>query len=132
MSRAYSISVRRPFGMARVCRVWGVPRSTVYRHRTPVDDFDAANTQRPPKRRGPQGACSDAELLLLIRAVIDASPFSGEGYRKVWARLRHNGVRTAARRVRRVMKANGLLAPHRPIQRAAHQHDGKIVTDRGR
>jgi transposase InsO family protein len=62
--------------------------------------------------------------------VIDASPFSGEGYRKIWARLRNNGVRTAARRVRRVMKANDLLAPHRPVQRDAHPHDGTIVTDR--
>ena len=50
--------------------------------------------------------------------------------RKVWARLRAKGVRTAARRVRRVMNENNLLAPQRPVQRDAHPHDGTIVTDR--
>jgi putative transposase len=130
MSRAHSISAHRPFGMARVCQIWGVPRATVYRHRGPADGAGAANAVRPPRRRGPRGACSDAELLTHIQAVIDASPFSGEGYRKVWARLRTQGVRTAARRVRRVMKANDLLAPQRPVQQNAHPHDGTIVTDR--
>ena len=72
MSRAYSISMRRPFGMARVCRVWSVPRATVYRHRIPVDGFTAANAQRPPQpmrnahrsgedQRGPAVACLTSE-----------------------------------------------------------------------
>lgn len=130
MSRAHSISTRRAFGMARVCQVWDVPRATVYRHRGPASGARAANSLRPPRRRGPRGACSDAELLTHIQAVIDASPFSGEGYRKVWARLRAQGVRTAARRVRRIMKANDLLAPQRPVPREAHPHDGTIVTER--
>lgn len=130
MSQTHSISTHRPFGMSRICRIWGVPRATVYRHRFATDVAEAANAGRPPKRRGPQGACSDAELLLHIQAVIAASPFSGEGYRKVWARLRAQGVRTAARRVRRVMNENNLLAPQRPLQRDAHPHDGTIVTDR--
>jgi transposase InsO family protein len=130
MSRTHSISTRRPFGMSRVCRIWGVPRATVCRHRGPVGDTEAANAGRPPKRRGPRGACSDAELLTHIQAVIAASPFSGEGYRKVWARLRAQGVRTAPRRVRRVMKENNLLAPQRPVRHDAHPHDGTIVTDR--
>lgn len=130
MSQAYSISTRRRFGLSRVCGVWGIPRATVYRHRAAASGEEAANAVWPPKRRGPQGACSDAELLSHIEAVIAASPFSGEGYRKVWARLRDRNVRTAARRVRRVMKENDLLAPQRPIQRDAHPHDGTIVTER--
>ena len=79
MSQAHSISTRRRFGMSRVCRIWGAPRATVYRHRGPAAGAGAANAPRPPRRRGPQGACSDAELLLHIQAVIAASPFSGEG-----------------------------------------------------
>ena len=130
MSQAYSISTRRRFGLSRVCGVWGIPRATVYRHRAMANGEESANTGRPPKRRGPQAACSDAELLSHIEAVISASPFSGEGYRKVWARLRNMGVRTAARRVRRVMKQNDILAPQRPVQRDAHPHDGTIVTER--
>lgn len=62
--------------------------------------------------------------------MIEASPFQGEGYRKIWARLRFRQIRTAARRVRRIMKEHGLLAPHRAPSRSGHPHDGTIVTDR--
>jgi transposase InsO family protein len=127
MSQVYSISAHRRYGTALVCRIWGVSRATLYRHR---GSDVATNEARPPRRRGPEGACSDTDLLGHIRAIIEASPFTGEGYRKVWARLRYRGVRTAARRVRRIMKANGLLAPQRPVQRDAHPHDGTIVTDK--
>jgi hypothetical protein len=37
---------------------------------------------------------ADADLVEVIRRVLLASPFHGEGYRKVWARLRHQGLRT--------------------------------------
>ena len=127
MSQAHSISTRRRYGLARVCDIWGVSRATVYRQRAPGN---AANAVRAPRRRGPEGVCGDTGLLGHIEAVIEASPFSGEGYRKLWARLRHRGVRTAPRRVRRVMKENDLLAPQRPVQRDAHPHDGTIVTDK--
>ena len=125
MSRTTSPSAHARYPMATVCRIWGVSRATLYRHRAVAN---AANDARPPGRRGPQGAGSDDELLESIRAVIAASPFTGEGYRKVWARLRVQGVRTAARRVRRIMKDNALLAPQRPTQRLDHPHDGTIVT----
>lgn len=128
MSRAYSISKRRRYGTARVCALWKIPRATMYRHR--VSSSIAANETHPPRRRGPTGAASDCVLLEKIRAVIASSPFSGEGYRKIWARLRLLGIRTAARRVRRIMKENDLLAPHRPVQRDARAHDGTIVTER--
>ena len=75
------------------------------------------------------GACADQDLLVHIKAEIEASPFQGEGYRKIWARLRYKGVRTAAPRVRRVMKENGLLAPHRPGVRPEQPHEGTIVTE---
>ena len=39
-----------------------------------------------------------------IRRVLEASPFHGEGYRKVWAKLRVEGRRTAKERVRRLMR----------------------------
>jgi transposase InsO family protein len=115
--------------VARVCRLWDLPRSSVYfqRHQAtvPID-------QRPkPKRRGPLGACSDEELVGHIRRILTESPFHGEGYRKVWARLRYQGVRTSKERVRRLMREHDLQAP----QRAGHPHgpkahDGTITTDR--
>jgi putative transposase len=70
----------------------------------------------------------DAELLDAIRAVLAASPFHGEGHRKVWARLRFAGVRTSRRRVLRLMRENGLLAPSRTgAPRGPRTHDGTII-----
>jgi putative transposase len=127
MISATAPSRQRPYGTARVCRIWGVSRATLDRHRT-ADG--AANDARPPRRRGPVGACGATDLLAAIQAVLEASPFLGEGTRTVWARLRVQGIRTAARRVRRLRKEHGLLAPHRPASRLAPPHDGPIVTGR--
>ena len=57
--------------------------------------------------------------------------FLGEGHRKVWARLRWQGVRTSKARVLRLMRAAHLLAPTRVGH--AHgpkAHDGTITTER--
>ena len=53
---------------------------------------------------------ADAALADAIRAALAASPFHGEGHRKIWARLRMSGVRTSKRRVLRLMGEHGLLA----------------------
>jgi transposase InsO family protein len=124
VSQALSPATGRCYGLARVARVWRLSRATVCRHRA----ADGAAAPAGPARRGPIGACSDAELVGHIRAEILGSRLHGEGYRKIWARLRHAGIRTSARRVRRLMGRHGLLAPHRvgrPEQRA---HDGTITT----
>jgi putative transposase len=123
MSRAVSPSGGKPYGLARVCRVWRTARATAYRHRAPP--LPAA-----PRRRGPVGAMPDAALLEAIRGVLAASPFHGEGHRKVWARLRHAGVRTSKRRVLRLMGAHRLLAPSRVgSPRGPRSHDGTIVPE---
>jgi transposase InsO family protein len=70
-------------------------------------------------------------LLGHIRRTLTESPFHGEGYRKVWARLRYQGIRTSKERVRRLMREHGLQAsqrvgrPHGP-----KAHDGTILTER--
>ena len=124
MSRTTSPSGGKPYGLARACRTWGVAaRSTVYRHREPP---------RPaaPRRPGAAGPMPDADLLEAIRAVLAASPFHGEGHRKVWARLRHGGTRTSRRRVLRLMRENDLLAPSRAgAPRGPRAHDGTIIPD---
>jgi transposase InsO family protein len=72
----------------------------------------------------------DAALLEAIRGVLAASPFHGEGHRKVWARLRHGGVRTSKRRVLRLLGAHDLLAPSRAgSPRGPRAHDGTIVPE---
>ena len=124
MSQTLSPSVARCYGLARVARVWKVSRASVYRSLRETQPTTIA------RRPGPIGACSDAELADHIRRQIDASRFHGEGYRKLWARLRFAGVRASPRRVRRVMRENGLLAPHRVGRTETKLHDGTIVTDK--
>ena len=123
MSQATSPSTGKPYGLARVCRVWQVARSTVYWHRhAPAE---------PGARRGPVGPWPDDELVAHIRHILEASSFPGEGYRKVWARLRYQGIRTSLRRVLRLMRAHGLLAPTRHGHpHGAKAHEGTIITER--
>ena len=99
MSQTLSPSVARCYGLARVARVWSISRASAYRALK-----ETPNT--PSRRPGPVGACSDAELADHIRRQIAASRLHGEGYRKLWARLRFAGVRASPRRVRRVMREN--------------------------
>ena len=124
MSQALSPAIGRPYGLARVARVWHLSRATVYRHRAVA----GAAAPGRPARRGPIGACSDAVLVEHIRAQILGARLHGEGYRKIWARLRHAGIRTSARRVRRLMGEHGLLAPHRIGRPERRAHDGTVTT----
>ena len=105
MSQTLSPSTNRKYGRARVLCEWELSRSTFYarqqRARNPI----------PPQRRGPKTAHTDTELTEAIREEITASPFHGEGHRKLWARLRFRGIRTSKTRVLRLMRENQLLAP---------------------
>jgi len=73
----------------------------------------------------------DDALLAAIRGVLAASPFHGEGHRKVWARLRQGGIGTTRRRVLRLMREHGLLAPSRMgSTRGPRNHDSTIIPER--
>ena len=72
---------------------------------------------------------SDEALLAAIRADLARSPWTGEGHRKVWARLRViDGIQVARKRVLRVMGEHSLLSPHRARTRTDAPHDRKIIT----
>jgi putative transposase len=119
MSRTVSPSSNQPYGVARVSSVWNLARSSFYaaRHRL----------QHPqsPQKRGPK-VWSDEELVAQIRELLAAPIFTGEGYRKIWARLRHKGVRTDKDRVLRLLREHQLLSPSRqPEPTPTNPHEGR-------
>jgi putative transposase len=125
MSHATSPSTEQRYGVVRVTHAWEMARSSFY------DQLRrAAQPERALRRRGPKTEWSDAALLEKIRAVLAASPFYGEGHRKVWARLRFQQVRTSKARVLRLMRDAQLLAPSRTLPRAENPHRGTILTKR--
>lgn len=127
MSAATSPSTAKRYGVARVCAAWDVARSSYYSLRE--NPRKAKPTDENKKRRGPRPPIPDGQLLDLVRADLAASPFRGEGHRKVWARLRVlKGIRVARKRVLRIMRENHLLSPHRGRQGDPVVHDGTIIT----
>ena len=126
MSRETSEEVGKPYGLERVCRILEYPRSTIY-----AQQASAKVMTLFPPRPGAKPKLSDIDLLAAIRADLDTSPFTGEGHRKVWARLRiQRTLRVSRARVLRLMRENALLSPYRRPQGAPNRHDGTITTDR--
>ena len=128
MAEATSPVTGRRYGVARICRVWEVSRSSFYAARGA--EADSTGSSAGPARRGPKPAISDADLLAAIRADLARSPWTGEGHRKVWARLRAlDGIRVSRKRVLRLMRQNALLSPHRARARPETSHERRITTE---
>lgn len=73
----------------------------------------------------------DHELVNAIEELLAQGPFHGEGYRKLWARLRFAGIRTSKRRVLRLTREHALQAPGRVGRpHGPRAHDGTIRTTR--
>ena len=124
MSRAASPTTGKSYGVQRVCTTCQFPRSTLY-----AQEQRAAAPERSHAKRGPKPAHSDEQLLDLIRADLKESPFSGEGHRKVWARLKYGcGVAVSRKRVLRLMREHNLLSPHRHPHVPPSEHKGTITT----
>jgi putative transposase len=124
MRRELSISQNRIVPLNRVCTLAGVARSSVYYAR----QANQVEQIAPGAPRGPRGGHTDEQLVAHIRAVLAASPFLGEGYRKVWAKLRVRDIRTSRARVLRLMREHGLRAPTRSGgPRGPRSHEGTII-----
>lgn len=127
MSGLTSPDTGHTYGIKRTCRAFGVSRSSYYawsKRKDPGRPF------APAQKRGPKTTLTDDELLLLIRDDLAASPFVGEGHRKVWARLRvQKDVRVSRKRLLRLMREANLLSPRRRPQGPAQFHEGTITTE---
>jgi len=106
MRRAVSPGTGRRYPLTMICTAFRVPRSTVYPATTP-----APAAPRVVAKRGPKTSHHDAEVVEAIRAVLAATPFHGEGYRKVRARLAHRGLALGGKRVLQLIRVHHLLAP---------------------
>jgi transposase InsO family protein len=126
MRAALSPSTGRRYPLTLICQVWRVARSSVYAAALPT-----AALRPLPAKRGPKTVVSDETLVAAIRTVLAETPFHGEGYRKVRARLAHHGLAVSGKRVLRLMRQHQLLAPRRlgpPHGDPAHA--GTIITTR--
>ena len=124
MSREASPTTGKPYGVQRVCTTSQFPRSTLY-----AQEQRAVAPERSHAKRGPKPARSDEQLLELIDTDLKESPFSGEGHRKVWARLKYGrGVAVSRKRVLRIMREHNLLSPYRHPQVPPSEHKGTITT----
>lgn len=123
MAKATSPASGQLYGIKRVCQVWDVPRSSFYAAQAPEP------RRAVPARRGPKPAITDEALLAAIKQDLKGSPWTGEGHRKVWARLRvRDGIRVSRKRLLRVMRENTLLSPHRVRRSGEERHDRQITT----
>lgn len=114
--------------LGTVCRIAGVSRSAAFERVR--RERESGAERRPQRKRGPVGAMPDADLRAEIHRTIEDSPFNGEGHRKIWARLRRRGVRTSRKRVLRLMREDGVLAPTPQVRkRAARLHTGTITVE---
>lgn len=141
VSRRNSPSTKKKYGLSRVLTVWQVPRSSFYAARGRLrqqqkpqpEPFLVQPVEVTPATAAPESRrLTDAEALAAIRKILTEPDFSAEGYRKVWARLRHTGVRIWKDRVLRLMRENQLLSPDRRPQQAPgkeHPHDGSIIPE---
>jgi hypothetical protein len=107
MKGRVSRATQRPYPLTLICAVYRIARSSVYAVVRP------APPPGPTTKPGPKTRHSDGEVVEAIRAILAACPFHGEGYRKVRARLAHRGLPLGGKRVLRLMRAHGLLAPRR-------------------
>ncbi len=116
---------RRP-GVQRVCRLLERSRPSVYWARGTPSRQVAARA-----RLGPRSALSSYVLLQHILTELSESAFVGEGRCRVGARLRLRGLRTSQRRVLRLIREAGLLAPIRGRRMLGPRtHYGTITTER--
>ena len=126
MSATTSATSGRRYGLERVCRMWERSRSALYARR--------ARLQRPARGAGPGGAagqrprCRMRSCWRPFAATWPAPRSRARGIARSTRGCGSSTGRVSRTRVLRVMRAQGLLSPHRGRQDDPKAHDGTIVT----
>ena len=116
MAAATSPATGRRYGVAKVCRIWEVPRSSFYAVQR---QSGTAMPPSPTGRRGPRPAATRVAVSNPCRP--RPVTLASEGHRKVWARLRvMDGIRVSRKRVPRLMREHTLIA-QQVVSEAAHE-----------
>lgn len=88
-----------------LCKRFGISRAAYYAARRPPARRRAEVVRLPTR---PRYSSADA-VLAAIQAVLAGEDAAAWGVRKVWARLRQQGMRVGRKRVYALMKAHGLV-----------------------
>lgn len=91
----------------QLCQVFGISRQAYHRAGQPPKAAEKAQTEPRAERRGPWASAADLEAG--IRRTVAAHPAAG--CRKVWARLKRQGVIASKNRVWAMMRALGFALP---------------------
>ena len=96
MSRSTSPSANKPYGLARVCRVWRIPRATACRHQSAITAPADARAKRGRHAVFADSAYSDRARrhALRERGVIDAIATSATAARRSSSNGRSGGTRS--------------------------------------
>jgi putative transposase len=111
----------KDYPVSIACETLHAPRSSYYM---------AKSRTEPYSKRGPKTPVTDEELFAAVCSCIEETPFYGEGYKKVWARVRYGRWKLAVgkNRVLRLMRIHNLLSPFRQVKHlASRAHDGVIT-----
>ena len=123
MSQAVSPVSGRRYGLATVCRVWRVARSAVYRHLTPPRDT------APASRTG-RARCRTARCSRRSAPCWPPARFMARVIARCGPGCAPPAPAPRLRRVLRLMRENGLLAPTRVgSARGPRAHDGTIIPE---
>lgn len=127
MSAATSPATGRRYPVSMILEAFDLPRSSFY----DWQQRQASPDGHEAPKRGPKTDVTDEQVLEALREELEDPEFSGEGYKKLHARLRRlRGLVVGKNRVLRLMRQHGLLAPvRRRHRRGDRAHTGTIVTD---
>lgn len=93
--------------------------------------YDRREKVQSKSRPGPKPKQSDQEVLVAVKAYLEAPIFYLEGYKKIQKRLISRGIEVGKERLRRIMSEADLLCHQTKREHVStNPHEGTIITNR--